>query len=337
MKTYTPFQQLFITPVLPFAEDGSIDEPGYRKLLQTFLTDENVAAGVAIIANPEAGELFTLDRDERTRVIQIVQDEVNGRAPVLAGVIHVTTAGMVECAKDAAALGVDGLFVFPPIGAGDITLSWDPDAYPEVFIDVLKAITAEVDLPIVIHPVGRFSAAYGPGLSAGMTRKVIEEVPQVVGWKMTYNYDGYREITRVLRAADRPVGIYAALGKYMHENLANEAFDGTSSGAFNYAVEPMVEHITAWRNGDVARATAIWVGGLAALHEFVFADFGRLHVRYKIATWLRGFIANPLMRAPMPMPRRSEIAELQRLIAEAGLSLIPQSDVDAFIIRYPIA
>src|SRR5919108_489395 len=139
MPGFTPFHQLFITPVLPFLADGTVDWAGYRKLLRVFLTPENIEAGVAIIANPEAGEIFTLDREERKQAISVVLDEVAGRTPVLAGVVHVTTAGMVECAKDAAELGVDGLFVFPPIGAGDITLSWDPDAYPEVFLDILKA------------------------------------------------------------------------------------------------------------------------------------------------------------------------------------------------------
>lgn len=89
------------------------------------------------------------------------------------------------------------------------------------------------------------------------------------------------------------MGVYAALGKYMHENRANDAFDGTSTGAFNYAVEPMIDHIEAWRNGDVAGATNVWNSGLAHLHEYIFADVGRLHIRYKIATWLGGFIDNP--------------------------------------------
>jgi dihydrodipicolinate synthase/N-acetylneuraminate lyase len=331
MPQYKPFDQLFITPVLPFLEDGAADWEGYRRLLRTFLTPANIEAGVAIIANPEAGELFTLDRDERRQAIQIVLDEVDGRGPVLAGVVHVTTAGMVECAKDAAELGVDGLFVFPPIGAGDITLAWDPDRYPEVFIDVLKAIAAEVDLPQVIHPVGRFTPQYGPGLSAGITKLVIEQVPQVVGWKMTYNYDGYRAITRVIRAADRPVGIYSALAAYMHENLASNAFDGTSSGAFNYALEPMIQHIEAWRAGDVELATRIWEAGLAELQEFVFADFGRLHIRYKVATWLRGFIDNPLMRAPMPRPREFEIRELKSLLTNAGLSTRSEEEITTFL------
>jgi dihydrodipicolinate synthase/N-acetylneuraminate lyase len=325
---YQPYHRLFVTPVLPFTPDGSIDEAAYRDFLRRFLTPDHLAAGIAIIANPEAGELFCLDDRERRRVVEIVLEETAGRAPVLAGVVHVTTAGTVRAAREAAAAGVDGLFAFPPIGAGDITQSWDSDRYPEVLVDLLRAVVDEVDLPVVMHPVGKTSAAYGVGLSSAVTRQVIDQVPNVVGWKMTYNYDGYRAVSRVIREADRPVAVLGAVGKYFHENLAAGAFDGTASGAFNYALEPMLAHIDAWRRGEVARATEIWNGGLAALQEYVFSEFSRLHVRYKTAAWLRGFIPNPLMRPPMPRPRRAEVDQLARLLAGAGLPVIPKSTVD---------
>ena len=326
--TTTSLARLFVTPVLPFRQDGSIDEEAYRAFLRRFLTPEYLDAGMAVIANPEAGELFCLDDAERRRVVEIVLEETAGRAPVLAGVVHVTTAGTVRVAREAAALGVDGLFAFPPIGAGDITQSWDSDRYPEVLIDLLQAITAEVDLPMMMHPVGKTSAAYGVGLSAPVTRRVVDEVPNVVGWKMTYNYDGYRAVTRALREADRPVAVLGAVAKYFHENLASGAFDGTASGAFNYALEPMMDHIAAWRRGDVEAATAIWSNGLARLQEYVFSEFSRLHVRYKAAAWLRGFIPSPLMRPPMPRPRRSELDELARLLAAAGLSVRAKDEID---------
>ena len=116
-------------------------------------------------------------------------------------------------------------------------------------------ITAEVDLPVVVHPVGKTTAAYGVGLPASAVRRVCEEVPQVVGWKMTYNYDGYRMVTRTLRELNRPVAILGAVAKYFHENLASDAFDGTASGGFNYALEPMLDHILSWRRAGAVRAT----------------------------------------------------------------------------------
>ena len=196
---HDPFYRLFVTPVLPFRPDGAIDEPAYREFLRRFLTKEYLDAGIAIIANPEAGELFCLDDAERRRVVEIVLEETAGRAPVLAGIVDVTTAGTVRAARDAAALGVDGLFAFAPIGAGDITQSWDSDRYPEVLVDLLRAVVDEVDLPVVMHPVGKTSAAYGVGLSSADTRHVNDEIPNVLGWKMTYNSDGNPAVSSALR------------------------------------------------------------------------------------------------------------------------------------------
>ncbi len=332
---YEPFGRMFMTPLLPYRDGGTteIDEEGYRRFLRTFLTDANLDAGLAVIANPEAGEIFYLSREEKRRVVEITLEEVAGRAPVLAGALDVTTAGSIEVAKDAAALGVDGLFVFPAIGAQDVAVAWDADNYPEVMSDMFRAIAAEVDLPMVVHPVATPSIRYGIGLSASATRFVCEQVPNIVGWKMTYNYNGYREIARVLRSLDRRVEILGALAKFFHENLANEQFDGTSSGAWNYAPEAMMEHILAWRSGDVRRATEIWNGGLAQLHEFVFAEMSRLHVRYKVAAWLRGFLDNPLMRPPMPKPRRVEIESLYTLLRQLGVPVIERDEIDSFADR----
>ncbi|MCD9199945.1 dihydrodipicolinate synthase family protein [Aeromicrobium wangtongii] len=331
--THQPFGRLFVTPVLPFTHDGAIDEPAFRNFLRGFLTEEYLEAGIALIANPEAGELFYLDRDERRLVLSIVMEEVAGRAPVVAGVVDVTTAGFVQCAKDAAEAGADGLFVFPPVGAQDVTSCWNADMYPEVFVDILQAIAAEVDLPMIIHPVAQMSPGYGVGLTSAVTRTILREVPNVVGWKMTYNYDGYRTITDVIRAEDRPIEVLGAVAKYFHENLLNGAMDGTSSGAWNYALEPMMAHIQAWRAGDVEQATKIWEGGLRQLQSYVFSDFGRLHVRYKAAVWLRGLIPSPEMRAPMPKPRRSEVADLVVKLRDAGLDVIDDAAIEAELDR----
>jgi 4-hydroxy-tetrahydrodipicolinate synthase len=326
--SFNPFGCLFATPVLPFDDEGGIDEAAYRAFLRRFLESRYVDAGLALVANPEAGEVFCLGREERRRTIRIVLDEADRRVPVIAGVIDVTTTGYIRAAEDAAELGVDGLFMFPPIGAGDITLGWDADRYPEIFVDVLRAVADRVDLPMVVHPVGPLTPQWGAGLPAGLTRRVLEEVPNVVGWKMTYGYDGYRSITRTIRAVDRPVAILGANAKFFHENLADGAFDGAVSGGLNYALEPMIEHILAWNRGDLDRAREIWHGGLAQLHEYVFAEATRLHVRYKTAAWLRGCIPNPFMRAPMPRPDIREIDEIRARLQAAGLDVIDGAAIE---------
>ena len=77
---------------------------------------------------------------------------------------------------------------------------------------------------------------------------------------------------------------------------------------------------------DLDKTRAIWDGGLVQLHEYV-ADMGRLHVRYKTATWLRGLIPNPFMRAPMPRPRQAEIDALYRLLKALKFDVIEPKEM----------
>ena len=133
---------------------------------------------------------------------------------------------------------------------------------------------------------------------------------------------------RAARSVDRHVGILRASARFFHEYLATDYFDGTVTGAFNYAMESMIDHINAWRRRDVDEACRIWKAGLEDLHEYVYSDYSRLHVRYKAATWLRGLIPLPFMRPPMPKPRKEEILTLRQLLTKAGLSVIPEGDIN---------
>jgi 4-hydroxy-tetrahydrodipicolinate synthase len=73
------------------------------------------------------------------------------------------------------------------------------------------------------------------------------------------------------------------------------------------------------------RPAAIWDSGLCELQEYI-ADMGRLHIRYKTATWLRGLIPNPFMRAPMPKPKQEEIDTIYRLLKNLNLDVIEMKE-----------
>jgi dihydrodipicolinate synthase/N-acetylneuraminate lyase len=98
----------------------------------------------------------------------------------------------------------------------------------------------------------------------------------------------------------------------------------------------MIDHINAWKRRDLEEACRIWRSGLEDLHEYVYSDYSRLHVRYKAAAWLRGLMPLPFMRPPMPAPRREEVVALRGLLGKAGLSVIPERDSDRIMkqLRY---
>lgn len=130
-------------------------------------------------------------------------------------------------------------------------------------------------------------------------------------------YDGYKIVANALRGLDRPVAVMGALASRF-EYRANDLFDGTLSGLWNFARDPILD---AWDRGDYPAASEVRKSGLVKLHEYV-ADMGRLHIRYKTATWIAGFIPSPFMRAPMPKSSRKEAETLHMLMPAAGIPTI---------------
>lgn len=330
-------RRLYVAMVNPWRKGTyELDEPALRSLVQYFLK-HGEGHDIGLIVNPEAGELFYMTREEKIAIAKIVIDEVQGKVPVLAGVLDVTTNGTVENALDMKALGVDGLFVMPPIGAIDITTSWNATAYPEVWLDDIKAVDAACNLPMVAHPVATPSMAYGIGIPTETTLAICDAIPNMIGWKMTYNWEGWKRVGRALHARKSPVTVLGACASLFHEAVACDLFDGTVTGSFNYAMEPMLAHIALSRQGKGEEALKLWNGGLATLQEWMYSDMSRLHLRYKIACWLRGLIPHPYMRRPMPAPRQEEIDMLVRLMRDAGLTLIDQSAISQLEERPPLS
>ena len=331
MKTEQFDDRLFVATLTPYKMGTfEIDEEGFRGHLQTFLSASGPREKMGIIVLPEAGEIFYLSSQEKKRLVEIAMEEAGGKVPVIAGISENTTADAVKAVASCRDQGVDGLFVMPPVGAIDITSSWNASEYPEVYIDLLTAlVSAAPELPVVCHPIGGATPEFGIGFPADAVVKICEAIPQVVGWKMTYHYNGFRKIVRALRGLDRHVRIYPSSAPYYHEYLASGYLEGTATGAFNYALKPMLAHIGAWRDGDIEEARRIWHGGLAELQEYVYGSYSRLHVRYKVAAWLAGSIDNPMMRPPMPAPRRSEINRLTQLLEATGTRVIDRAAIES--------
>jgi dihydrodipicolinate synthase/N-acetylneuraminate lyase len=313
--------RLYAAVQLPYDRNFKVDEAAYRRLLRYFLSEKRFVAQGGLVINPEAGEIYFLTREEKRRILEIAMEEAYRKLPIFAGTWANTTEEEIATAKDAKTLGVDGIFVAPPALMPELGSSWDADEYPEVWLDQIKAQDRAVDLPIITHPSGGTHAPFFPGLPLKATLQYCREVPNIVGWKMTYNYDGGLIICDALRSLGRHVAILVAHGSRFHEHKANDLFDGTLSGYWMYAMEPMLDHLEACDRGDMARAKQIWLGGLRNLQQYI-DDRGRLHIRYKIGLWLRGLIPNPYMRPPMPAPRQQEIDTIYKLLQDVNLPVI---------------
>src|SRR3972149_1350818 len=91
------YDRLYVAMVTPHKDNTyEPDERQLRAFLRRFLQRKYVEAGIGIIINPEAGEIFYLSREEKRRNVEIAVEEVKGKVPVFAGVIDNTTAGTVD-------------------------------------------------------------------------------------------------------------------------------------------------------------------------------------------------------------------------------------------------
>lgn len=113
--------RLYAAVVVPLQADGeTIDEEGYRRLVRYFVAAQEKQPDLALIANPEAGDIFYLSQEEQLKVATITVEEVAGRMPVFSGVASNSTRVLAEFSKQMMKTGIDGFFLAPPVGAMDV-------------------------------------------------------------------------------------------------------------------------------------------------------------------------------------------------------------------------
>jgi dihydrodipicolinate synthase/N-acetylneuraminate lyase len=100
---------VFPAATTQFRDDGSLDLGATMAHV-----DAMIDAGIdGLIMLGTVGENCSLEATEKREVLKATVAHVGGRVPVLSGVAEYTTALACRFAKDAEAIGVDGLMVLP--------------------------------------------------------------------------------------------------------------------------------------------------------------------------------------------------------------------------------
>ena len=139
--------------LLPFADDLAIDEKSFRKHLRDVAATEGLSA---ITINAHSTEVASCSFDEQRRVLDIAQDEIGGRLPIVNGIWADGSLEAARIARMAEEGGASALLVFPP---APFTLGQSPAMAVEHFKRIADAIEpADHRVPV--------SAGDRPGLSA---------------------------------------------------------------------------------------------------------------------------------------------------------------------------
>jgi dihydrodipicolinate synthase/N-acetylneuraminate lyase len=147
---------------------------------------------------------------------------------------------------------------------------------------------------------------------------------------------GWTKIAKGFRTQlDHHVGILGAPSDIWHTALLNDQFDGCVCGLLNSTMEQHIDLVRKWKTKNYQGALDILKSGFLDFTRYVYDDYARLHIRYKIASWLVGLMPEPFMRPPQPIPMKDEILTFKKLMTKMGTNLISDSEINAVMNRLP--
>lgn len=159
-------QGVLVPIITPCDQAGQIDLKALAQLAEHF-----IAQGVAgIVACGTTGEYYAQTEDERRQVLETIAAVGKGRVSLIAGINSFSTEGSIERAKQAQALGYEGLMLSAP-----------PYSLPGQagIIAHFRKVAASTPLPIIMY---NFPARVGVDIEL---ETVIElaKVPTIIGIK----------------------------------------------------------------------------------------------------------------------------------------------------------
>ena len=182
---------IFIPNVTPFTREGDLDVEALRTCVRFWV--ENEVFG--LVPCGSNGEAPYLSREERSKVIDIVVDEVNGRIPVIAGTGSLSTQETINLTRDAKDLGADAALIVTPFYF---------KLTDREIIAHYRAVLDSVDIPIVVYNVPKFT---GFSLKPTVIHQLALENEQVVGVKDSSGK--IDTITEIIRLVDSRVSVLA--------------------------------------------------------------------------------------------------------------------------------
>src|SRR5258708_18136971 len=108
--TYVP-HGVIPAVLLPFHDDLSIDEKSFRSHLRDVAAVKGLSA---ITINAHSTEVASCGFEEQRRVLEIAQDEIGARLPLVNGIWADGSLEAARIARMASAGGAAPLLVFPP-------------------------------------------------------------------------------------------------------------------------------------------------------------------------------------------------------------------------------
>ena len=292
----TPLTGSIVALVTPMREDGSVDYPTLRKLI-----DWHIAEGTdCICVVGTTGESPTVNVEEHQEIIRVAVEQAQRRVPIMAGCGANSTAEAIELARYAKKVGADCQLQVVP---------YYNKPTQEGLYQHFKAIAQAVaELPMVLYNV--------PGRSvADMQHDTVLRLAQVPG------IVGIKEATGNIERAQWLIrDVPAGFAVYSGDDASAVALmlcggQGNISVTANVAPRLMHQLCVAAVAGDRRKAMDIQLQ-LLPVHKQLFVEANPIPVKWAMA---RLGLCGDAMRLPMTPLSPASQPVVERALHDAGL------------------
>jgi 4-hydroxy-tetrahydrodipicolinate synthase len=281
--------------VTPMHEDGSLDLPSFRALI-----DFHIEQGTdAIVVVGTTGESPTVNLEEHELLIAEAVKHSAKRIPIIAGTGANSTKEAIELASYAKRAGADASLTVVPY--------YNKPTQEGMYLH-FKAIAEAVDMPHILYNV--------PGRTvADMSNDTVlrlAQIPNIVGIKDATG--GIERGSDLLQRAPKDFAIYSGDDASTLALMLLGA-QGTISVTANVAPRLMHDMCMAALDGDVARAREINFR-LLGLHRNLFVEANPIPVKWAVARM--GRMKNTL-RLPLTPLSPDAHSLIEQAMLQAGV------------------
>ena len=305
------FRGYFVACYTPYRPDREIDEAALRRNVHATLAKPGVG-GLSVHSLHQ--EFWAFTPDERRRIVDLIIEEVDGRAPVIVGISDNSVKNAIALGRHAKAAGATAAMLWPPHYAPRT-----PPGVRDFYVQVAEGL----DIPFFAYSTTLSELGYH--LDAAQVEALLE-LPGLVGVQVTSTPENFAEM---IRRVGHRILVTTSLEEtllHAHREFPDRAVNFTL-GSSRPLLLQTAAHPHCGRFMD-----ALLAGNLdeASRQQKIIAELARdLQSRY----FARGFhhvalfkrVAGMLglethgLRPPLSEPEAGELAECVAVLKGAGL------------------
>jgi 4-hydroxy-tetrahydrodipicolinate synthase len=290
-----PIAGSIVALVTPLHEDGSVDYPTLRSLIDWHIAEGTHCIGVV----GTTGESPTVSVEEHCEIIRVAVEQSAGRVPIMAGAGANSTREAIELSEFAKKVGADCTLQVVP---------YYNKPTQEGIYRHFKAIAEAVDIPVVLYNVPGRTVA---DMSVETTLK-LAEVPGVIGVKeATGNLE---RAAWLIKQAPKGFSVYSG-DDPTAVALMLLGGHGNVSVTANVAPRAMAQLCEAAMAKDAARAIELHMK-LLPLHKHLFVEPNPIPVKWALSRMGK---TGGTLRLPLTELSAGAQATVEAALRDAGV------------------